>query len=82
MKQDNGIGKKMFEYINKAKNEEINVFVSKKDDDEEEYENEVINERSFMSTHRLKEYQKNKKTKIFKSRLMIHLICLSKFGII
>lgn len=59
--------KKMFEYINKAKNEEINVFVSKKDDDEEEYENEVINERSFMSTHRLKEYQKNKKAKIFKS---------------
>ena len=57
----------MFEYINKAKNEEINVFVSKKDDDEEEYENEVINERSFMSTHWLKEYQKNKKAKIFKS---------------
>lgn len=46
----------MFEYINEAKNEEINVFVSKKveDDDEEEFENEVINERSFISTYRLK----------------------------
>lgn len=59
----------MFEYINEAKNEEINVFVSKKVEEEEEYENKVINERSFISTYWLKEYQKNQKAKIFKSRL-------------
>lgn len=69
MRQDTGIGKKNVWIYKWSKNEEINAFVSKKDDDEEEYENKVINERSFISTYQLKEYQKNKKAKIFKSRL-------------